>query len=406
MTEKDAHRTNSVFMGSVPYVGKSEVVGKPYQAAFQPLYQSEFLLKAFAKSFVVTHSRRVIGPFSWRTWLVSSPFVSFGFTKPTQKKSVEHETFVHAAAAGEQDGRLLMTSGLFGEEISELLFSAKPRPFRTTRRRGFPQHRGRAGSARSALTPGLQSKNSMFVPPPHAALTERQQQQSRGYVLGLILLVLFLSSQDFSPPSRRRVEAAQGGTREGLVGHREDVKDKVRIVGVMIIRLRNALPSRRNNDVYTHLNACPERSGNLTEPLFPYVSTIVAPSQTNPRVQIIVDLSTSNEQLELENRRLKVGVIGLLGELRGLGKVDLARQYNLTGLGVFAGHDANLDDDANDETNKSTKEKSPLKHEDAGMLRREEVGRGTPGGGDSGDGKEGEEAMAASARRLLRNRVL
>ena len=166
MTEKDAHRTNSVFMGSVPYVGKSEAVGKPYQAAFQPLYQSEFLLKAFAKSFVVTHSRRVIGPFSWRTWLVSRPFVSFGFTKPTQKKSVEHETFVHAAAAGEQDGRLLMTSGLFGEEISELLFSAKPRPFRTTRRRGFPQHRGRAGSARSALTPGLQSKSSMFVPPP------------------------------------------------------------------------------------------------------------------------------------------------------------------------------------------------------------------------------------------------
>ena len=113
----------------------------------------------------------------------------------------------------------------------------------------------------------------MFVPPPHAALTERQQQQSRGYVLGLILLILFLSSRDFSPPSRRRVEAAQGA-REGLVRHREDVKDR-----------------------------------------------------------LIVDLSASNERLELENRRLKVAAIGLAGSLRSLGRHEMADAYNLTGVG-------------------------------------------------------------------------
>ena len=70
----------------------------------------------------------------------------------------------------------------------------------------------------------------MFIPPPgtNAAAAERAQQQSRGYVLGIILLVLFLSSQDFSPPARRhRVEAARD-IREGMGKHREDVKEKVR----------------------------------------------------------------------------------------------------------------------------------------------------------------------------------
>ena len=61
----------------------------------------------------------------------------------------------------------------------------------------------------------------------NAGAAERAQQQSRGYVLGIILLVLFLSSQDFSPPARRhRVEAAKG-IHEGVSKHREDVKEKV-----------------------------------------------------------------------------------------------------------------------------------------------------------------------------------
>ena len=82
----------------------------------------------------------------------------------------------------------------------------------------------------SQLTdPRLRAERRMFIPPPgmNAGAAERAQQQSRGYVLGIILLVLFLSSQDFSPPARRhRVEAAKG-IHEGVSKHREDVKEKV-----------------------------------------------------------------------------------------------------------------------------------------------------------------------------------
>ena len=65
----------------------------------------------------------------------------------------------------------------------------------------------------------------MFVPTP--MVVDRQAQQSRGYVLGLILLIMFLSSQDFAPPSKRRAEAAQDA-RDGVTKHREDIKEKVR----------------------------------------------------------------------------------------------------------------------------------------------------------------------------------
>jgi len=174
----------------------------------------------------------------------------------------------------------------------------------------------------------------MFVPPPHAALTERQQQQSRGYVLGLILLILFLSSQDFSPPSRRRVEAAQGA-REGLVRHREDVKDR-----------------------------------------------------------LIVDLSASNEQLELENRRLKVAAIGLASEIRKLGREDVFDAYNLTGVGVFSGDDArsgskDSGDDArrSDSSNAEEKTEEPVDvHVDENMALREAMQHRREKKRDGGDG--------------------
>lgn len=68
--------------------------------------------------------------------------------------------------------------------------------------------------------------DDMFAPNALAADRDRQAQQSRGYVLGLILLIMFLSSQDFSPPTRRRVEAARE-MREGVNKHREDIKEKV-----------------------------------------------------------------------------------------------------------------------------------------------------------------------------------
>ena len=175
----------------------------------------------------------------------------------------------------------------------------------------------------------LASSAAMFVPPP-AALTERQQQQSRGYVLGLILLILFLSSQDFSPPSRRRVEAAQGA-REGLVRHREDVKDR-----------------------------------------------------------LIVDLSASNERLELENRRLKVAAIGLAGSLRSLGGHEMANAYNLTGVGVFSGDDARLSSEprahgkASSADGDDPRDSADAAHVDEGMRLREAMKKA------EGDETEGE----------------
>lgn len=199
----------------------------------------------------------------------------------------------------------------------------------------------------------LASSAAMFVPPP-AALTERQQQQSRGYVLGLILLILFLSSQDFSPPSRRRVEAAQGA-REGLVRHREDVKDR-----------------------------------------------------------LIVDLSASNERLELENRRLKVAAIGLAGELRRLGKNEQAEAYNLTSVGVFSGDDAR-DSSSEPQTDAgASSDGRDAVHVDEGMRLREAMREKTKtkrGDGD-GDGDEtkvygdekGKDATATVRRALKGSR--
>ena len=101
----------------------------------------------------------------------------------------------------------------------------------------------------------------MFIPPPgmNAGAAERAQQQSRGYVLGIILLVLFLSSQDFSPPARRhRVEAAKG-IHEGISKHREDVKEKVSSA--------HAEPGPNPND----------KTENLARPFMPRDSPLAPP---------------------------------------------------------------------------------------------------------------------------------
>ena len=140
----------------------------------------------------------------------------------------------------------------------------------------------------------------MFIPPPgmNAGAAERAQQQSRGYVLGIILLVLFLSSQDFSPPARRhRVEAAKG-IHEGVSKHREDVKEKV--------RAEHGSNPNDNNGKSRAPNACPETHHSH-------------PPSRPPPLQIIVDLSASNERLETENRKLKVAAIGMMATLRELG---------------------------------------------------------------------------------------
>ena len=163
----------------------------------------------------------------------------------------------------------------------------------------------------------------MFIPPPgmNAGAAERAQQQSRGYVLGSILLVLFLSSQDFSPPARRhRVEAAKG-IHEGVSKHREDVKEKVSSA--------HAEPGPNPNDKNEKSrapNACPETHHSH-------------PSHPPPKTQIIVDLSASNERLETENRKLKVAAIGMMATLRELGHPADAAELNVSGMGLYSGHD-------------------------------------------------------------------
>ena len=233
----------------------------------------------------------------------------------------------------------------------------RPRVFHNARRgdgtEGHETHTPRARARARVLRGDVRA-------PPHAALTERQQQQSRGYVLGLILLILFLSSRDFSPPSRRRVEAAQGA-REGLVRHREDVKDR-----------------------------------------------------------LIVDLSASNERLELENRRLKVAAIGLAGSLRSLGRHEMANAYNLTGVGVFSGDDARLSSEprahgkASSADGDNPRDSADAAHVDEGMRLREAMREKTKtkrGDGD-GDGDEtkvygdekGKDATATVRRALKGSR--
>ena len=95
--------------------------------------------------------------------------------------------------------------------------SASPRPPVHAESRLRVSHNARRGDGtegHETHTPRARARARVLrgdvrAPPP-AALTERQQQQSRGYVLGLILLILFLSSRDFSPPL-----AAPGGGRAG-----------------------------------------------------------------------------------------------------------------------------------------------------------------------------------------------
>ena len=184
----------------------------------------------------------------------------------------------------------------------------------------------------------------MFIPPPgmNAGAAERAQQQSRGYVLGIILLVLFLSSQDFSPPARRhRVEAAKG-IHEGISKHREDVKEKVSSA--------HAEPGPNPNDKNEKTrapNACPETHHSH-------------PSHPSP-LQIIVDLSASNERLETENRKLKVAAIGMMATLRELGHPADAAELNVSGMGLYSGHD---------DGDKSTEDASSDKEKGAGVAPR------------------------------------
>jgi hypothetical protein len=174
-------------------------------------------------------------------------------------------------------------------------------------------------------------------------------------VLGIILLVLFLSSQDFSPPARRhRVEAAKG-IHEGVSKHREDVKEKVRAE-------HGSNPNDKNGKSRAP-NACPETHHSH-------------PPSRPPPLQIIVDLSASNERLETENRKLKVAAIGMMATLRELGHPADAAELNVSGMGLYSGHD---------DGDKSTEDVSSDKEKGAGVAPRK-AGPTLKKGDSVGDG--------------------
>ena len=80
-----------------------------------------------------------------------------------------------------------------------------------------------------------------------------------------------------------------------------------------------------------------------------------------PPSQIIVDLSASNERLETENRKLKVAAIGMMATLRELGHPADAAELNVSGMGLYSGHDDGA---------KSTEDASSDKEKGAGGAPR------------------------------------
>jgi len=110
-----------------------------------------------------------------------------------------------------------------------------------------------------------------------------------------------------------------------------------------------------------------------------------------------VDLSESNERLELENRKLKVAAIGLTRQLRDL-DATIAPEFNVTGLGV--------PNRAEKDAAAKRAEMMKAGEDDASTTRRD--GGDGDGGGDgdaSGDGGDGGDGRSRS-RKESRRRTL
>ena len=116
--------------------------------------------------------------------------------------------------------------------------------------------------------------------------------------------------------------------------------------------------------------------------------------KTSVKDAIILDLSKSNEILELENKQLKISVIGLMQKLRGGGGgggedfiSELKEEFNLTsisGLGSI-GPSSNGSKSRNNKNN-SEKEmmlELPGRSIDDARMRREEEEEEEGGGGES-----------------------
>ena len=98
-----------------------------------------------------------------------------------------------------------------------------------------------------------------------------------------------------------------------------------------------------------------------------------------------MDLSESNERLELENRKLKVAAIGLTRQLRDL-DATIAPEFNVTGLGV--------PNRAEKDAAAKRAEMMKAGEDDASTTRRDggdgDGGGGGDASGDGGDGGDGD----------------
>lgn len=121
--------------------------------------------------------------------------------------------------------------------------------------------------------------------------------------------------------------------------------------------------------------------------------------KTSVKDAIILDLSKSNEILELENKQLKISVIGLMQKLRGGGGgggedfiSELKEEFNLTsisGLGSI-GPSSNGSKSRNNKNN-SEKEmmlELPGRSIDDARMRREEEEEEEGGGGEEDEEEE------------------
>ena len=121
--------------------------------------------------------------------------------------------------------------------------------------------------------------------------------------------------------------------------------------------------------------------------------------KTSVKDAIILDLSKSNEILELENKQLKISVIGLMQKLRRRGGggedfiSELKEEFNLTsisGLGSI-GPSSNGSKSRNNKNN-SEKEmmlELPGRSIDDARMRREEEEEEEGGGGESASSTKG-----------------
>ena len=129
--------------------------------------------------------------------------------------------------------------------------------------------------------------------------------------------------------------------------------------------------------------------------------------KTSVKDAIILDLSKSNEILELENKQLKISVIGLMQKLRGGGEdfiSELKEEFNLTsisGLGSI-GPSSNGSKSRNNKDN-SEKEmmlELPGRSIDDARMRREEEEE-EEGGGEEGRGGESASSTKVPRRAFI-----